>query len=71
MSEQRLSERSIFEAVIEIASLEERAAYLDQVCGSDAGLRQEIEAQLAAHQRLGDISLPSVLELRPASFASG
>jgi hypothetical protein len=53
MTEQRLSERSIFEAAIERGSPEERAAYLDRACGSDGGLRKEVEALLAAHDRLG------------------
>jgi serine/threonine protein kinase/tetratricopeptide (TPR) repeat protein len=58
MTEQRLSERSIFEAAIERSSAVERAAYLDQTCGSDAGLRQEIEALLAVHDRLGHVTAP-------------
>jgi serine/threonine protein kinase/Flp pilus assembly protein TadD len=62
MTERRLSERSIFEAAIEQGSPEARAAYLDQVCGSDAGLRQEIEALLAAHDRLGNISSPGLAD---------
>jgi serine/threonine protein kinase len=52
MTDRRLTERSIFEAAIETGSPEERDAYLDQACGSDAGLRQEVEALLAAHDRL-------------------
>jgi hypothetical protein len=47
MTEQRLSERSIFEAAIEKGSPEERAAYLEQACGSDTGLR----GQSARHRR--------------------
>jgi serine/threonine-protein kinase len=58
MTEQRLSERSLFEVAIEKSSPEERAAYLDHACGSDAGLRQEIEALLAVHDRLGHVSAP-------------
>jgi serine/threonine protein kinase/Flp pilus assembly protein TadD len=58
MTKQRLSERSIFEAVIEKSSPQERAAYLDKACGNDAGLRREVEALLAAHDRLGDVSPP-------------
>ena len=40
MTDRVLSERSIFEVAIEKASPEERAAYLDRACGSDAGLRR-------------------------------
>jgi tetratricopeptide (TPR) repeat protein/tRNA A-37 threonylcarbamoyl transferase component Bud32 len=53
MTDQRLSERSIFEAAIEKGSPTARAAYLDQACGGDAGLRREVEALLEAHDRLG------------------
>jgi serine/threonine protein kinase/WD40 repeat protein len=53
MSDDILSERSIFEAAIELASPEERAAYLDQACGTNTLLRQEVESLLAAHDRLG------------------
>src|SRR5688572_23982578 len=61
MTEQASSERSIFEAAIEMRSPTERAAYVDDACGSDSALRQEVEALLAAHDRLGTI----------ASFATG
>jgi serine/threonine protein kinase/Flp pilus assembly protein TadD len=62
MTDQRLSERSIFEAAIEKGSPQERAAFLDQACGSDAGLRQQVEALLAAHERLGDIPLSATVD---------
>jgi WD40 repeat protein/serine/threonine protein kinase len=62
MTDERLSERSIFEAAIEKDSPEERAAYLDHACGSDTGLRQQVEALLAAHERLGDIPLPATVD---------
>ena len=55
MTDQRLSERSIFEAAIEQGSPGERAAYLDRACGGNAGLRREVEALLEAHDRLGSI----------------
>jgi serine/threonine protein kinase/tetratricopeptide (TPR) repeat protein len=47
------SEQSIFLEAIEIVSTEERAAYLDGVCGGDRRLRSEVESLLAAHDRLG------------------
>ena len=62
MTDQRLSERSIFEAAIEKGSPEERAAYLSQACGSDSSLRRQVEALLAAHERLGDIPLPATVD---------
>ena len=53
--DQHISERSIFESAIDKGSLEERVAYLDQACGNNAALRQEVEALLAAHDRLGSL----------------
>src|SRR5260370_25480278 len=55
MTQQVLSERWIFEAAIEMRSPEERAAYLDQTCGSNEGLRKDVAALLAAHDRLPSI----------------
>ena len=65
MIDQHLSERSIFEAAIEKGSPEERAAYLSQACGSDAGLRRQVEALLAAHARLGTSPCPPPPRSRP------
>src|SRR6516225_1678470 len=67
MTDLRWSERSIFEAAIDKGSPEERAAYLDQVCGSNPGLRQEVEALLAAHERLENISVATPSMRRPPS----
>jgi hypothetical protein len=53
MNSQPASEKSIFEAAIERSLPAERAAYLDQACGGDQRLREEVEALLAAHDRLG------------------
>src|SRR5262245_23780558 len=49
----RASEQSIFWHAIGLGSPAERSAYLDQACGDDARLRAEIDALLAAHDRLG------------------
>jgi serine/threonine protein kinase/WD40 repeat protein len=57
MSQPRVSERSIFEAAIEKATPAERAAFLDQACGTDPDLRRDVEALLAAHERLGGHAL--------------
>jgi serine/threonine protein kinase/Tfp pilus assembly protein PilF len=57
------SEKMIFLAAIERESPEERAAYLDQACGSNPWLRKEVEGLLAAHERLPGI--------RPAGEALG
>ncbi|HKB36367.1 MAG TPA: hypothetical protein VKD72_07935, partial [Gemmataceae bacterium] len=56
MMDQGFSERSIFEAAIEMGSAEERAAYLDRACRGNEGLRKEVEALLAAHERLGSFA---------------
>jgi hypothetical protein len=47
MSESHQREAAIFDAAMELPR-EQRAAYLDQVCGVDAALRQRIEALLKA-----------------------
>jgi WD40 repeat protein/serine/threonine protein kinase len=53
MTDHPPSERSIFESAIEKGSAAERAAYLDEACGGDRGLREGVDALLAAHDRLG------------------
>ena len=62
MTEQSLSERSIFVAAIEKDSQAERAAYLDRVCGSNEGLRKEVESLLSAHDQLGSVPLGSTID---------
>jgi WD40 repeat protein len=75
MSEQPLSERSIFLAAIDRESPAERAAYLDQACGGDPRLRTAVEALLAAHDRLGRLwSAPvgtATVEAPPATEHAG
>jgi serine/threonine protein kinase len=44
---------TIFCAAIEIASEEDRAAYLDRACGDDHDLRARVEKLLVAHLRAG------------------
>src|SRR5262245_48310492 len=51
---ERPSEQSIFLHAISLPSPAERAAYLDEVCRENADLRAELDALLAAHDRLGD-----------------
>jgi serine/threonine protein kinase/Flp pilus assembly protein TadD len=67
MGERSKSERSIFEAAIEVGSAAARAAYLDRACGTNEGLRQDVKALLAAHDRLGSISIAAHA---PAALAS-
>src|SRR5258708_18585114 len=48
-----MTEREIFLAALKQPTGGERAAFLDQACGSDANLRGQIEALLAGHEQLG------------------
>ena len=48
-----MSERSIFLAALELTQPSERAAYLDQNCGTDSALRRRVEDLLAAHTASG------------------
>jgi serine/threonine protein kinase/WD40 repeat protein len=47
-----MTEREVFEAALEM-SPENRAAYLDGVCGGEPDLRQRLEALLRKHDRAG------------------
>jgi serine/threonine protein kinase/Flp pilus assembly protein TadD len=48
-----MTEREIFLAALKQPTAGERAAFLDQACGSDANRRGQIEALLAEHKQLG------------------
>jgi len=48
-----MTEREVFLAALKQSTAGERAAFLDQACGSDANLRGQIEALLAEHEQLG------------------
>ena len=50
LPEQRVE--AVFEAALELPT-DQRAAYLDQTCAGDAGLRQRVEALLGAFDRAG------------------
>src|SRR5262249_46520255 len=47
-----MTERDLFEAALELPP-ESRAAFLDGACGSDAALRQRLEALLSKHDQAG------------------
>ncbi len=55
--------KSIFLDALEIASDQERLAYLDRRCGSDHQLRSEVETLLRHEQRLGDYLERPALDL--------
>jgi serine/threonine protein kinase/WD40 repeat protein len=48
------NEETIFAEASGIESPEARAAYLNQACGEDAALRQQVEGLLAAHDRASE-----------------
>src|SRR5438270_12420496 len=56
---------TIFSGAIEIASGEERAAFVARACGTDEELRRRVERLVAAHFQAG-----SFLESPPASPTS-
>src|SRR5262245_26040329 len=54
-----MTERDIFVAALKQPTPGKRAAFLDQMCGSDSNLRGEIEALLTEHEQLGSyLELP-------------
>jgi serine/threonine protein kinase/WD40 repeat protein len=55
MSEPSLLEESIFGEALDIASPEERVAFLDRACGNNPALRADVESLLRAHERSGDV----------------
>src|SRR5438552_5585582 len=56
---ERASEQSIFLQAIGLPAPAERAAYLDEVCRDNPELRAQLEALLAAHDRLGGGTPPT------------
>jgi serine/threonine protein kinase len=61
MSEANLHTESLFSAALAIESAEERAKYLDQMCGSDQQLRARVEELLAAYPKVeGFLEAPAV-----------
>src|SRR4051812_41720863 len=71
------SEVTIFTEALLRSSPRERSAYLDEACGGDAALRQEVQGLLEAHeQQAGVLECPpegmdpTVGEAAPAAGAS-
>jgi serine/threonine protein kinase len=54
MGERPKDIKAIFSEALEKKTAEERAAYLDGVCGDDAALRSEFESLLRVHDEAGD-----------------
>src|SRR5438552_1583603 len=72
----RLSEEAVFQVARRIDPSDARRLYLDQACGSDAGLRARVDALLRAHdEEPGFLERPAVPPPAPgpetATFAPG
>jgi eukaryotic-like serine/threonine-protein kinase len=48
-----MTEQTIFLSALDIPDAGKRSAYLETACAGDAGLRKQVEALLAAHERSG------------------
>src|SRR5262249_13675394 len=58
---ERSPAEAIFFAALERATAEDRAAFLDEACGADEGLRRRVERLLAAHPQVdGFLECPIV-----------
>src|SRR5690349_19602728 len=68
MAEQPRDAKAIFLAAVELPQ-DERAAFVADACGSDAGLRVRVEELLAAHERDSRFASPSTTP--PPSIAEG
>jgi eukaryotic-like serine/threonine-protein kinase len=61
----------VFQAALE-QSLETRPTFLDETCGDDAALRQEVESLLRAHEQAGSFAeRPAVDELASSPLQRG
>jgi serine/threonine protein kinase len=54
-----MTEESIFAAALEKTTIADRAAFLDEACAGDTGLKLRVEALLKAHERSGDLLDPT------------
>lgn len=61
-----LDRHTIFSQAIEMATAEERAAYLARVCGPDAALRQQVEKMVAAYFHAGGADQPAAAAVNGA-----
>src|SRR5262249_26529863 len=71
--------KSVFGRALALASVGERAAYLDDACAGHPAVRAEVDARLLAHGRAGDFLTPPqpppeaavTGSLRPAAEQAG
>jgi hypothetical protein len=64
------SEQSLFLRALELPTPADRAAYLDEACRDNPGLRADLDALLAAHDRLGG-GQPRTTGQEPAGHGPG
>src|SRR5262249_28524692 len=62
-----MNEDSIFAAALSKRTATERAAFLDEACGSNASLRQELESLVQAHDQAGDFLAEPLVKAVPAA----
>lgn len=65
-----MNARRIYLEAVNISDLVERAAYLEQACGADEGLRAQVEKLLQSHEQ-STLALQSPLGADPPAFESG
>jgi serine/threonine protein kinase/tetratricopeptide (TPR) repeat protein len=64
------SEQSIFLEALQKDAAMERAAFLDQICGSDRKLKADVQALLEAHNRLPNLEPVSLSSHEPLTAAA-
>lgn len=67
---EQLNAKSIFGKALEIEEAEKRAAYLDQVCGVNHDIKNEVEALLRAFSEAGDFLSPINDKVETAAIPS-
>jgi serine/threonine protein kinase len=67
MSTQVPREKAVFCQALEITDLEQRRQFLDEACGSDESLRQQVERLLALSQSAGDFFKECAPALEPVA----
>lgn len=65
MSESRPSVDEVFLAALELSTPEERAGYLEKVCGDDADVRRRVERLLDAHPEVGEFMESPAVDVAP------
>ena len=66
-----MNEESIFAAALKIPTEHERSAFLDEACGENAALRNEVQDLLKAQQEAGSFLQYPPVELRGSDRVPG